>query len=44
MNQLSYEVSCERFQKLGFSFSGDLKSGVAETIEVLKNSNTVPLT
>jgi nucleoside-diphosphate-sugar epimerase len=39
MNQLSYEVSCERFQKLGFKFSGNLRRGIAETIEVLKNSN-----
>jgi len=39
MNQLSYEVKCDRFLAEGFSFSGDLKRGIAETIELLKNSN-----
>jgi UDP-glucose 4-epimerase len=37
MNQLSYEVSCERFSSQGFTFSGDLRRGVGETIALLKN-------
>ena len=36
MNQLSYEVSCNRFKSLGFYFSGDLKSGIRQTILQLK--------
>jgi len=36
MNQLSYEVSCNRFKSLGFDFSGDLKSGIRQTILQLK--------
>ncbi len=37
MNQLSYEVSCERFTSRGFTFAGDLRRGVGETIALLKN-------
>ncbi|WP_397411235.1 NAD-dependent epimerase/dehydratase family protein [Polaromonas sp.] len=37
MNQLSYEVSCERFKSRGFTFAGDLRRGVGETIALLKN-------
>jgi UDP-glucose 4-epimerase len=37
MNQLSYEVSCARFQAEGFSFQGDLARGIQETIGLLKN-------
>ena len=36
MNQLSYEVSCERFKSQGFVFEGDLKRGIGETIFQLK--------
>ena len=36
MNQLSYEVSCNRFKSLGFEFSGDLRRGICETISQLK--------
>jgi len=36
MNQLSYHVSCDRFRSLGFTFSGDLERGIAETIGMLK--------
>jgi len=36
MNQLSYEVSCERFKSQGFVFEGDLKRGIGETISQLK--------
>ncbi len=39
MNQLSYEVSCERFTSKGFSFSGDLQQGVGCTIELLRRAN-----
>ena len=40
MNQLSYEVSCDRFESKGFKFSGDLKKQIGETISWLKNSNS----
>jgi len=39
MNQLSYEVSCERFLSKGFVFAGDLRRGVGETISLLRNAN-----
>ena len=39
MNQLSYEVLCDRFKSKGFVFSGDLKRGIKETILLLKNAN-----
>ena len=39
MNQLSYEVSCERFKSHGFSFSGSLYRGIDETLSLLGNSN-----
>ena len=39
MNQLSYEVSCERFKSQGFAFAGDLRRGVGETIGLLCQSN-----
>ncbi len=39
MNQLSYEVSCERFISTGFSFSGDLKRAVGQTIDLLRQAN-----
>ncbi|MEI8033247.1 MAG: SDR family oxidoreductase [Chlorobiaceae bacterium] len=39
MNQLSYEVSCERFLSKGFNFAGDLRRGVGETISLLRNAN-----
>lgn len=41
MNQLSYEVSCERFRATGFRFSGDLRRGVGETIGLLRQANMV---
>lgn len=37
MNQLSYEVSCERFESRGFRFAGDLRRGIGETLNLLKN-------
>jgi len=36
MNQLSYEVSCERFRALGFEFRGSLALGIRETIELIR--------
>lgn len=39
MNQLSYEVSCARFVGHGFSFSGDLRRGVGETVALLETAN-----
>lgn len=39
MNQLSYEVSCERFRALGFNFSGDLRLRIGETISLLRSAN-----
>jgi nucleoside-diphosphate-sugar epimerase len=39
MNQLSYEVSCERFVAEGFVFSGDLRRGIGETIGLLRQAN-----
>jgi len=39
MNQLSYEVLCDRFKSTGFVFSGDLNRGIKETILLLKNAN-----
>ncbi|MBL4783987.1 MAG: SDR family oxidoreductase [Cohaesibacteraceae bacterium] len=41
MNQLSYEVSCERFKSRGFTFAGDLRRGVGETISLLKQANSI---
>lgn len=40
MNQLSYEVSCERFVGQGFTFAGDLRRGIGETIALLRQANT----
>ncbi|HET7433922.1 MAG TPA: SDR family oxidoreductase [Thermoanaerobaculia bacterium] len=37
MNQLSYTVSAERFTRLGFTFTGDLKRAVADTVALLRN-------
>ena len=39
MNQLSYEVSRERFLAKGFAFAGDLRRGIAETIAMLSQAN-----
>jgi UDP-glucose 4-epimerase len=39
MNQLSYEVSCERFKAEGFIFAGDLRRGIGETIDLLRQAN-----
>ncbi|RLS97961.1 MAG: SDR family NAD-dependent epimerase/dehydratase [Planctomycetota bacterium] len=39
MNQLSYEVSCERFMAEGFAFAGDLRRGIGETIGLLRQAS-----
>jgi nucleoside-diphosphate-sugar epimerase len=39
MNQLSYEVTCERFSGKGFKFSGNLDRGISDTIGLIKNAN-----
>jgi UDP-glucose 4-epimerase len=41
MNQLSYEVSCQRFISQGFTFAGDLRKGIGETIALLRQANIV---
>lgn len=38
MNQLSYEVSCERFINKGFGFAGDLHGAVGQTIGLLRQA------
>jgi len=37
MNQLSYEVLCDKFKDKGFSFTGSLRRGIEETISLLRN-------
>jgi nucleoside-diphosphate-sugar epimerase len=37
MNQLSYEVSCDKFKDKGFNFTGSLRRGIEETISLLHN-------
>ncbi len=39
MNQLSYEVSCDRFVSQGFRFAGDLRRGIGETIAQIRQAN-----
>ena len=39
MNQLSYEVSCDRFMQKGFTFEGDIHRGIGETIAWLGKAN-----
>jgi nucleoside-diphosphate-sugar epimerase len=38
MNQLSYNVSNERFRALGFEFRGDIHKGIHETIALLNSA------
>jgi UDP-glucose 4-epimerase len=37
MNQLSYEVACERFEAKGFRFQGKMEEGIKATLELLRN-------
>ena len=39
MNQLSYNVSCNKFCNLGFKTKGSIEDGILETITLLKNAN-----
>ena len=39
MNQLSYEVSSQRFIDRGFAFTGDLQRGIGETVVLLETAN-----
>ena len=39
MNQLSYEVSVQKIEEMGFSFNGDLERGIKDTISLLRASN-----
>lgn len=41
MNQLSYVVSVEKFNALGFQSSGDLNRGVSATIDLLNGANSI---
>ena len=41
MNQLSYEVSCERILGKGFVFRGNLRRGIRETIALLRFANSL---
>jgi len=36
MNQLSYEVSAQRFTDRGFTFTGDLQRGIGDTVALLR--------
>lgn len=40
MNQLSYNVSRQKFESLGFSFTGELAQGVAQSIALLKQARS----
>jgi UDP-glucose 4-epimerase len=39
MNQLSYEVSCDRFRERGFAITGDIRRGIGETVALLAVAN-----
>ena len=41
MNQLSYEVACEKFRRFGFAPKGDLKRGVDATLTLLEAASSV---
>jgi UDP-glucose 4-epimerase len=38
MNQLSYDVMCDKFKALGFTFEGDLTRGIHDTLGLLHNA------
>lgn len=40
MNQLSYNVSCDKIQAKGFNSAGSIENGISETINMLRNANT----
>lgn len=39
MNQLSYEVSNDRFRRTGFEFSGSIRKCIDDTVELLKGAS-----
>lgn len=39
MNQLSYNVSQEKFKALGFQYQGSISAGIRDTVNLLKNAN-----
>lgn len=41
MNELSYGVSCRRFERLGFAFHGSLERAVADTFRLLGNAGAL---
>jgi hypothetical protein len=41
MNQLSYNVSNEKFKKAGFRFTGNLEKGIMETIKFLNGIRNI---
>lgn len=41
MNQLSYHVSTKKFLEMGFSYKGDLKRGISETLSLLQQCYTL---
>ena len=43
MNQLSYYVLNEKFTNLGFKFNGNLRTGIFETLELLKCVRSSPV-
>jgi UDP-glucose 4-epimerase len=42
MNQLSYEVSAQRFIHRGFTFTGDLQRGIGDTVALLRAAQYRP--
>ncbi len=38
MNQLSYNVACEKFKATGFEPKGSIETGIAETVALLRNA------
>lgn len=38
MNQLSYEVSCDRFVRHGFAFEGDLRRAIGDSVALLRQA------
>jgi UDP-glucose 4-epimerase len=38
MNQLSYEVACEKFRAKGFQFQGSLEGEIERSIQLIKNA------
>ena len=39
MNQLSYNVSPEKFKGMGFGYQGSISAGIRDTVNLLKNAN-----